>query len=469
MSLKSKIILNSLLGAIGGLIAWAVTKAILPGFFAVQEHSPNELLLGNSVFGVLSGVAIGGMLGAADGLWSRSPAIFRRAILIGSIAGAIAGFMGLAVGQTAFSLLVPEGENRTLGSFMLMVIGHAVGWTFIGGALGAAQGAIGMSSIRARHGAIGGLIGGFIGGMSFDVSANILRSDSLSRMIGLTITGYTIGFMVGLLQDLLKQAWVVVLQGNNEGREIPLYKPISTIGRDELADVPIFTDLTVGPRHAFIKVENNRHVLEDAGSALGTSIDGQKVTKQLLKDGDIIEIGAVRLLFREKATAAKYVISRDMPKSSGQANIPNLAHVCQFCGGIKDAQGNCQCSVGTAPAASQSSQQAAVPTSTPPIAPVPVPQAARLVALAGPYSSHIYDLQAVETTIGREDGRDICLAGDKSVSRRHARVAREESGFFVYDEGSSNGTFVNGARVTRAALSPGDKVSVGTTELRFEF
>jgi hypothetical protein len=52
--------------------------------------------------------------------------------------------------------------------------------------------------------------------------------------------------MIGLIRPL-KRAWVVVLVGTGEGREI-LCKTVNTIRRDELADVPIFADRTVGRR-----------------------------------------------------------------------------------------------------------------------------------------------------------------------------------------------------------------------------
>jgi pSer/pThr/pTyr-binding forkhead associated (FHA) protein len=106
--------------------------------------------------------------------------------------------------------------------------------------------------------------------------------------------------------------------------------------------------------------------------------------------------------------------------------------------------------------------------SPPPEPFAPVPLAGRLAAITGPHASTVFDLQAVETSIGREAGRDVFLPNDTAVSRRHARIVREDQGFVVYDEGSSNGTFVNGARISRAIVGPGDTVTVGGTDLRLE-
>jgi pSer/pThr/pTyr-binding forkhead associated (FHA) protein len=70
-------------------------------------------------------------------------------------------------------------------------------------------------------------------------------------------------------------------------------------------------------------------------------------------------------------------------------------------------------------------------------------------------------------TIGRASNSDLVLV-DSHVSRRHAQIRREQGGIFLYDLGSSNGTFVNSQRVSGAIpLRPGDRIQVGHTELVF--
>ncbi|HWU86443.1 MAG TPA: sigma 54-interacting transcriptional regulator [Kofleriaceae bacterium] len=68
---------------------------------------------------------------------------------------------------------------------------------------------------------------------------------------------------------------------------------------------------------------------------------------------------------------------------------------------------------------------------------------------------------------GPESGRrtlDLRLPGG-TVSTTHARLERGDAGWTIADEGSKNGTFVNGERVTRAALRDGDLVEIGPTLL----
>jgi hypothetical protein len=67
-------------------------------------------------------------------------------------------------------------------------------------------------------------------------------------------------------------------------------------------------------------------------------------------------------------------------------------------------------------------------------------------------------------TIGRGLDNDIVLE-DASVSRHHAEVTREGARLEIRDLGSRNGTWVNAARVSAAALHPGDELALGTVHL----
>jgi pSer/pThr/pTyr-binding forkhead associated (FHA) protein len=72
------------------------------------------------------------------------------------------------------------------------------------------------------------------------------------------------------------------------------------------------------------------------------------------------------------------------------------------------------------------------------------------------------------TVIGRDAGTGIRLDGDEFASSQHARIDPRQDGVWVEDLGSTNGTFLNGERITAERLEPGDIVRVGQTELRLE-
>lgn len=73
-----------------------------------------------------------------------------------------------------------------------------------------------------------------------------------------------------------------------------------------------------------------------------------------------------------------------------------------------------------------------------------------------------------ELTIGRRPPAEVVLQ-DEAVSGRHARLARRDGEWTVEDLGSTNGTYVNGARLTAPApLRPGDIVVTGNAAWRYE-
>jgi hypothetical protein len=77
-----------------------------------------------------------------------------------------------------------------------------------------------------------------------------------------------------------------------------------------------------------------------------------------------------------------------------------------------------------------------------------------------------YPLSIGSTVIGRGDQANLRLP-DVGISRRHARLDFDGSQVVLTDLGSTNGTMVNGQRVSAVALNGGDVVQLGTTTLTF--
>jgi len=71
-----------------------------------------------------------------------------------------------------------------------------------------------------------------------------------------------------------------------------------------------------------------------------------------------------------------------------------------------------------------------------------------------------------ETTIGRSPDCGIFL-DDVTVSRKHAILAERDGAFFIEDQGSLNGTFVNRKRVESGELEDGDELQIGKYRLSF--
>jgi hypothetical protein len=95
----------------------------------------------------------------------------------------------------------------------------------------------------------------------------------------------------------------------------------------------------------------------------------------------------------------------------------------------------------------------------------------RLVVLTSPAldQGDTFTLDSHPLTVGRGANNDVPIPTDEYASGRHARFEPRRDGVWLEDIGSTNGTFVNGIRVTRERkLVAGDVVRIGETDLRFE-
>ena len=90
---------------------------------------------------------------------------------------------------------------------------------------------------------------------------------------------------------------------------------------------------------------------------------------------------------------------------------------------------------------------------------------ALVVRSGGGRAGEMFPLEG-ETTVGRSPDCGIFL-DDVTVSRKHAVLRNRDNGFFIEDQGSLNGTFVNRKRVESAQLEDGDELQVGKYRLTY--
>ena len=283
----------------------------------VKDHSVEKLIAGLVAFAVV-GSCIAGLIAAADGLVSRN---IRRGLLCGVVGiglAAAGGLVGLipagAVMQTSSDLVtlaVGEGpwSSQSVTGFplMLLIVGRSITWGIISLTVGLGQGTALRNKKLALNGLLGGMLGGLLGGMAFEpilkVFANTDLADqaTISRAFGFAVIGVSAGFMIGLVEHLSKDAWLLMRSGPLNGKQFVIYKTPTTLGSSPKCDIYLFKDPDVDPRHAVIHKSGTRHEIEDTGTPNGTYVNKQKITRHMLQDGDFITIGATTLEYSERS------------------------------------------------------------------------------------------------------------------------------------------------------------------------
>ncbi|MBI3853751.1 MAG: FHA domain-containing protein [Verrucomicrobia bacterium] len=92
---------------------------------------------------------------------------------------------------------------------------------------------------------------------------------------------------------------------------------------------------------------------------------------------------------------------------------------------------------------------------------------AKLVVLSEGFAGRSYELKVDKTTIGRVDDNTFPIT-EPSISSHHCEVLLRGNEVVVKDLGSTNGTFINGQKITEGVLKPGQILRLGQIEVRLE-
>lgn len=466
-----RIVLYTLAGLAAGFMTWLFSDA--SGFVhlsnSVKQMTPADARAQYFV-GMAWGAFVAIFLGVADFVNSGTWGQWLKVLAFGTIVGLVAGVLGLQIGMLFFGGLYVEPANSPI-DFLRNVLARAIGWAAIGAFAGTSDGWRKASFRVGRNGFIGGAIGGLIGGSAFEIIPYLtpgLQASPISRLFGFLITGACIGLFISLVQQFFKEAWIRIVVGRNEGRDIIIDSLETKIGRSELADVPLFGDAAVAKIHAILYGQpGGEFILRDvSNSPVGVLVNESRIsTDYPIHDGDQIRIANRLLVFRERLTRHQPAsVPRDRPQAAlsgedayaagGNASLHRVSSVSDE-RSASIADGTAKSSGTLAPAGS------APPTGA---------GGEKLTAVAGPHAGTSFRLAAgAPLVLGRDPANAIGLPEDTKASRAHARILRDSGGSWVVeDNGSTNGTFVNGQRVTRQELAPGDTILIGATALRFE-
>jgi hypothetical protein len=308
MALLTRIYFNTVFGALGGLLGWMLFS-IFGDRAAVEEALTWQLLQD----GALIGGGIGYLVVSVEAIRDRSWLRFVRLASYGVVLGALGGAVGMLIAERV-NYAVVGGIGAIRGSafkFTATVVTRGLGFLFLGLAVGASEGIAARSLGKLSYGTLGGTLGGMLGGTLFGlvylISLGRGGNPAFAGAMGLVIMGACIGALSALVQGVFQPASVKVLRGWQEGREYPLDRPDTMLGRDEHADIALFRDMKVEKRHAIIKRSGQRFLLMNNGSpAEWTRVNEMPVPQVVeLHDGDRIQLGNVILRFQARAAQVR--------------------------------------------------------------------------------------------------------------------------------------------------------------------
>ncbi len=259
------------------------------------------------------------------------------------------------------------------------------------------------------------------------------------------------------------------------GRESLLNPGANTIGREN-ADV-LISHPTVSRQHAKLTVTEDGFVLEDVGSINGTFAGDQRLEHGesiSIEPETEIRIGSVTMRLEVPQPDAEPSNSDDSePSETVGSEVATLESV----DAERDVDAEEQTSpVEELPNEADETLQADTDSETEEETESPTPDANEpheepqvLAELLPTADGEAFALVSGENSVGRRPSNSIVLA-DPYVSGSHATITAEDAGFVLIDLNSTNGTSVNGQRLTAGephTLSDGDEVVFGQMAFRF--
>lgn len=216
------------------------------------------------------------------------------------------------------------------------------------------------------------------------------------------------------------------------------------LGREPNCDIVFDADaVMVSRKHAEIRRQNGDYIIHDNNSFNGTLVNEQRISAPTpLYHNDEIQLGLGGPVLRFNLP------SRIAPKGASLAGQRAVAAAQQGSleNSLEEAAANSKTMVFSGGISQKTSKEQSAQ-----------PQLVMQIAFGN----------KTDLTIGRDVNNDIRLDG-LQISNRHARLLRTNSGIDIIDQNSTNGVYVDGARVSRRSITPNDAVQIGSFLIRID-
>jgi hypothetical protein len=287
---------------IGGLVGWALIE---PWIDDNQMLADDTIDVASLLLFPVVASAIGLFLGAAEGIICRNPT---RAIKCGAVGlgiGFVGGLLAIIPAGGLFAIMTaiavslwenPQPNEMPTGlALLVFIMGRAAAWSIAAIPAGMGQGIALRERKVVLNGVVGAVLGGLVGGLLFDPISILLTTEdgqaTYSRAVGFACIGTFVGLFVGLVEGWTKTAWLLMQKGPLAGKQFILFKDTTVLGSSPKADVYLFKDDAIEPRHALITNRGGRFEIEDCNTPDGTYVNGIHITRTVIADGDQIVLG----------------------------------------------------------------------------------------------------------------------------------------------------------------------------------
>jgi len=245
------------------------------------------------------------------------------------------------------------------------------------------------------------------------------RKPSLTNRVEVGLEGYTYSQTPAeVAAEVAGRGPCLVVQREEDDKVVaPIDKDELTMGRSSDCDITL-DERYVSRKHARVYREQDSFWVEDLKSSLGVSVNGKRITKEQLQNGDEIKFGAIRIIF---ANPPAVPTDEETTKMDVTMVVPTV------------------------------DDEATMKIESQP--------RYKLVVSSADGAITEHEIPPDGLVLGRSTACEVLLK-DPMVSRRHAKVFLESNSLFVEDIGSNNGTFVD-----RKRIQPEQKVELKEKQL----
>ncbi|OGG95205.1 MAG: hypothetical protein A2527_08515 [Candidatus Lambdaproteobacteria bacterium RIFOXYD2_FULL_50_16] len=260
-------------------LGWALTETLL----LLSGTGLNYLV--PSLVGLMVGSVMGALLAGTDGFLSQNPWALKSGIKFGGILGGIGGLVGFFMSQQGALQL---GELPIEATNLIL----AQKWLVLAVLIGTGMGLAEQSNKAVSRGVLAGLVAGGATSLFSGLAAAFFPWPVGLR--GLSLFFLVLSFLVARtkLRGTHKGAWLISLNGRNEGARYELNKSLYHLGTQSSDEINLESYKDINSTHAKLIWYECGYSLVDNDPFCRTYVNFRNIDEQPLKTGDIVKIGS---------------------------------------------------------------------------------------------------------------------------------------------------------------------------------